>query len=47
MFIQVTERFEKLERMLERENKLKECMEGDTLLDNYDMCQLLGFTNGH
>lgn len=44
MFMQVIERFEKIERMLERMNKLKECMEGDTLLDNYDMCQLLGIT---
>lgn len=44
MFMQVMERFEKIERMLERMNKLKECMEGDTLLDNYDMCQLLGIT---
>ena len=25
-------------------NKLKECLEGDTLLDNYDLCQLLGIT---
>ena len=25
-------------------NKLKDCLDGDTLLDNYDLCQLLGIT---
>lgn len=34
MFIQVTELFEKIERMQECMNKLKECMEEDTLLEN-------------
>ena len=38
------ERFDRIDRTLERMNKLKECLEGDTLLDNYDLCQLLGIT---
>ena len=38
------ERFDRIDRTLERMNKLKECLEGDTLLDNYDLCQLLGLT---
>ena len=29
---------------MERMNKLKDCLDGDTLLDNYDLCQLLGIT---
>ena len=42
MFIQLMERFDKIEKMLERQNKMKECLDGDTLLDNYD---LLGVTH--
>ncbi len=38
------ERFEKLERAFERMNRLKDCLDGDTLLDNYDLCRLLGVT---
>ena len=37
MFIQLMERFDKIEKMLERQNKMKECLDGDTLLDNYDL----------
>ena len=44
MLMQIMERFDKIDRTLERMNKLKECLEGDTLLDNYDLCQLLGIT---
>lgn len=44
MFAQIMERFDKIERVLERMNKLKDCLDGDTLLDNYDLCQLLGIT---
>ena len=44
MFIQLMERFDKIEKMLERQNKLKECLDGDTLLDNYDLSKLLGVT---
>ena len=44
MFTQIMERFDKIEKTLERMNKLKDCLDGDTLLDNYDLCQLLGIT---
>lgn len=37
-------RFDKIDKTLDRMNKLKECFEGDTLLDNYDLCKLLGVT---
>ena len=40
MFTRIMERFDKIERALERMNKLKECLDGDTLLDNYDLCPL-------
>ena len=45
MFIQLMERFDKTEKMLERQNKMKECLDGDTLLDNYDLSKLLGVTH--
>lgn len=32
MFAQIMERFDRIERALERMNKLKECLDGDTLL---------------
>lgn len=44
MFFQFMERFDKIDQTLERMNKLKSCLEGDTLLENYDLCQLLGVT---
>ena len=44
MLHQIMERFDKIDRTLERMNKLKDCLDGDTLLDNYDLCQLLGIT---
>ncbi|MCR8913069.1 helix-turn-helix domain-containing protein [Barnesiella sp. ET7] len=45
MFIQLMERFDKIEKMLDRQNKMKECLDGDTLLDNYDLSKLLGVTH--
>ncbi len=45
MFIQLMERFDKIEKLLERQNKMKECLDGDTLLDNYDLSKLLGVTH--
>lgn len=44
MFAKIMERLDKIDRALERMNKLKDCLDGDTLLDNYDLCQLLGIT---
>ena len=40
MFNQMMERFDRSEKMIERMNKMKECLDGDTLLDNYDLCKL-------
>lgn len=37
-------RFDKIDKTLEHMNKVKECFDGDTLLDNYDLCKLLGVT---
>lgn len=37
-------RFDKIDKILDRMNKLKECFDGDALLDNYDLCKLLGVT---
>ena len=45
MFIQLMERFDKIEKMLERQNKMKECLDGDTLLDNYPLSKMLGVTH--
>lgn len=44
MFFQIMERFDRIDRALERMNKLRDCLDGDTLMDNYDLCQLLGIT---
>ena len=44
MFNRMMERFDRIEKMIERMNKMKECLDGDTLLDNYDLCKLLGVT---
>jgi len=37
-------RFDKVDKKLDRMNRLKECFDGDTLLDNQDLCQLFGVT---
>lgn len=44
MFSRLMERFDKVEDTLERMNRQKIALDGDTLLDNYDMCTLLGVT---
>ncbi len=36
--------FDKIDKTLDRMNKLKECFDGDALLDNHDLCKLLGVT---
>ena len=38
------ERFDNIDKTLDGMNKLKECFDGDTLLDNYDLCKLFGVT---
>lgn len=37
-------RFDKIDKTLDKMNKLKECFDGDALLDNHDLCKLLGVT---
>lgn len=44
MFSTLMERFDRMERAFERMNRLKDCFDGDSLLDNYDLCRLLGVT---
>ncbi len=38
----MAEGFARIEKKLERMNRLKECLDGDTLLDNVDLAELLG-----
>lgn len=44
MFNRIMQRFDQIDKSLARMNKLKECFAGDTLIDNQDLCQLLGVT---
>ena len=38
----IVDGFACIEKKLERMNRLKECLDGDTLLDNVDLAELLG-----
>ena len=44
MILTIVEGFDRIEKKLDRMNRLKDCLDGDTLLDNYDLAQLLGVT---
>ena len=44
MIMTMVEGFNRLEKKLDRMNRLKDCQDGDTLLDNSDLAQLLGVT---
>lgn len=44
MFHQMMERFDKIEDRLNRMNRQTSALDGDKLLDNQDMCELLGVT---
>ena len=44
MIMTMVEGFNRLEKKLDRMNRLKDCLDGDTLLDNFDLAQLLGVT---
>ena len=44
MIMTMVEGFNRLEKKLDRVNRLKDCLDGDTLLDNCDPAQLLGVT---
>ena len=38
MIVTILEGFERIERKLDRMNRLKDCFDGDELLDNVDLC---------
>ena len=44
MIHQIMERFDKIEDRLNRMNRQTSALDGDKLLDNQDMCELLGIT---
>ena len=44
MIMTIVEGFDRLEKKLDRMNRMKECLDGDTLMDNCDLAQLLGVT---
>ncbi|MCS2917010.1 hypothetical protein NXW71_00160 [Parabacteroides merdae] len=44
MLHQIMERFDKIEDRLNRMNRRTSALDGDKLLDNQDMCELLGIT---
>ena len=44
MLHQIMERFDKIEDRLSRMNRQTSALDGDGLLDNQDMCELLGVT---
>jgi DNA-binding transcriptional MerR regulator len=44
MYSTLMKRFEHIEHKLERMSKVNACLDGDTLLDDQDMCELLGVT---
>lgn len=44
MYIHMIERFDHIDATLDKMQKQKDCLEGDTLLENHDLCQLLGVT---
>ena len=44
MIMTIVEGFDRIEKKLDRMHRLKDCLDGDTLLDNCDLAQLLGGT---
>lgn len=44
MIMTIVEGFDRIEKKLDRMNRMRECLDGDTLLDNCDLAQLLGVT---
>lgn len=45
MIVTILEGFERIEKKLDRMNRLKDCFDGDELLDNVDLCKLLNVTD--
>jgi hypothetical protein len=44
LYAMMVKRFDHIDHKLERMNKVNSCLDGDKLLDNQDMCELLGVT---
>ena len=43
-FQQIMDKLDVMDKKLDRMNKVKDAMDGDKLLDNHDLCMLLGVT---
>jgi uncharacterized protein YdcH (DUF465 family) len=43
-FQQIMEKLNTMDKKIDRMNNVKEAMNGDKLLDNHDLCMLLGVT---
>jgi hypothetical protein len=43
-FQQIMDRLDAMDRKIDRMTRVKDAMNGDKLLDNHDMCMLLGVT---
>ena len=43
-FQQIMDKLDSMDRKLDRMTNVKEAMDGDKLLDNHDLCMLLGVT---
>ena len=43
-FQQIMNKLEAMDKKLDRMTRVKDAMDGDKLLDNHDMCMLLGVT---
>jgi len=43
-FQQIMDKLESMDKKLDRMTRIKDAMDGDKLLDNHDMCMLLGVT---
>ena len=44
MLAKIPHRFDRLDEAIEKISRRRECFEGDTLLDNFDLCKLLNIT---
>jgi len=43
-FKQIMDKLDAMDRKLDRMTRIKDAMDGDKLLDNHDLCMLLGVT---
>ena len=45
MIMTIVEGFDRMEKKLDSMMRVKDCMDGDKLLDNYDLARLLGVSD--